>query len=300
MHSSSIRGFILFTMAMVSVLTAGSAQAARKDVLVVPARQRTVALAFDVQAMRDLVMITYRGTASTGSPLMHVWTPSAKAWRELSPEEYAFGQFMTSQPGTLFLVGTDHDLPASVIEGAAQAAKVIRIDSISMAEVANTLDQHLKFSTREWKALSERHGLQTRDLNYERRKWGRFGPPPSARPAEPEKTVFPDDEFPQDMTESPDAATDTADAVPAEPKTDDATTSVDGGTPTEAPAPVIEPAIEPVIEPETPEPFVLDASAGAPLEPEAAVPPAVPAIEEKGATPPADLPTIDELLPEDK
>jgi len=280
MSSRSVYRFTLIALTLVPFLVAGNALAARQqDVLVVPARQRTVALALDVRAMRDLVMITYRGTASTGTPLMHIWTPSANAWQELAPEAYAIGQFMPSQPGTLFLIGSDQDLPASVIQGAAQAAKVVRIDSVSIPEIANTLNQHLKFSTREWKALAERHGMQTRDLNYERRKWGRFGPPSTEQPAEPPKPVSEErvvDVAPQEMPEG---------------------------------MPVVEtaPARTAVSADAAPAPIVFDASAGAPLAPEAAAAPAVvatppvtPVIEEKETVPQAVLPTIDELLPEDK
>lgn len=290
MYSRTTRRFIMTTLVMLPFLAAGRAEAARQqDVLVVPARQRTVALAIDVRAMRDLVMITYRGTATTETPLMHVWSPSAKAWQELPAEAYAFGQFMPSQPGTLFLIGADRDLPASVIEGASQAAKVVRIDSISMAEMANTFNQHMKFSTREWRALAERHGLQTTDLNYERRKWGRFGPPPSARP-EPE--AIPSAEVEDAVPPPPEDIADTTELIaPEEPQPAVATDPVE-----------IEMPAEPAdTEPEAAAPFVLDTSAGAPLEPETTEPPPdTPVIEEKGATPPAHLPTIDELLPEDK
>lgn len=288
MNITPVSRFNLIALTLVPFLAAGSAQAARQqDVLVVQARQRTVALALDVRAMRDMVMITYRGTASTGTPLMHVWSPSANAWQELAPEAYAVGQFMPSQPGTLFLIGSD--VPASVIDGAAQAAKVVRIDSVSIPEIANTLNQHLNFSTREWKALAERHGMQTRDLNYEQRKWGRFGPPSSERPA-PEKPAMPDEQMPQELTESLDAAA-SAPVVAELMKA--------ARNDTEAPAPAVEP--------EAPAPIKLDAAAGAPLEPEAAVapvvvttPPLSPVSEEKGAVPQAALPTIDELRPEDK
>jgi len=276
MKNSTICRFSLIALTLVPFL-AGNAQAARRqDVLVVPVRQRTVALALDVRAMRDLVLITYRGTASTGTPLMHIWSPAANAWQELAPESYAIGQFMPSQPGTLFLIG--NDVPASVIEGAAQAAKVVRIDSVSISEIANTLNQNLKFTPREWTALAERHGMQTRDLNYERRKWGRFGPPPSERP---------EAEIPQESTVSPEVAV-------ADPEvTAPVTSEVESTTPA-------------TIKPEVVAPIVLDASAGAPLAPEAAVSPSAneapvaPVIEGKKSVPEVALPTIDELLPENK
>jgi hypothetical protein len=278
----------MVTLAALPLLGTGRADAARKqDVLVVPTRQRTVALAFDVRAMRDLVMITYRGTASTQNPLMHVWSPSANAWQELSAEAYAFGKFTTSQPGTIFLIGSDSDLPASVIEGASQASKVVRIDSISIAEMANIFNQHLAFSPREWKALAERHGLQTTDLNYERRKWGRFGPPPSERTGVQKAPVFPADELPKDIEQG----IPTREATPVKINQKQTTPAA-------------------VAPPTPPAPITLDVSAaGASLEPEAAATPSVIAtppvtpvvIEEKGArTPPTALPTIGDLLPEDK
>lgn len=280
MNRRTICRFTLVALTLVPFLAAGSAQAARQqDVLVLPARQRTVALALDVRAMRDMVMITYRGTASTATPLMHIWSSSANAWKELAPEAYAIGQFMPSQPGTLFLIGSD--VPASVIEGAAQAAKVVRIDSVSIPEIANTLNQHVKFSSREWKALAERHGMQTRDQNYERRKWGRFGPPTSARSAE---------EVPQEVTESMENAV-------AAPVVAELLKAAKNNV--EATAPVTKPV-------EAAAPIVLDASAGPSLEPDAAVLPAAtvqpapPVIKEKASVPQADLPTIDDLLPENK
>ena len=291
MYNRTVRRLIQLTLITLPLLGMHHANAASRDVLVVPARRRTVAMALDVRALRELTLITYRGTAATEVPLMHVWSPSANAWQELANEDYQFGQFMPSQPQTLFLIGTDRDLPASVIEGASQAASVVRIDSVSMADIANTLNGHFEFSSREWRALAERHGLQTTDLNYERRKWGRFGPPPSAKPDGPEaKPEFPDDEFPVE-----------ADDVPVDME-------VTSDPPVAAPPAVADQADDmhmvvtpPVaVKPPPPPPIVLDAATEAPLEPEAAPPVTAPAGEQKGATPQAHLPGIYELLPEDK
>jgi hypothetical protein len=56
----------------------------------------------------------------------------------------------------------------------------------------------------------------------------------------------------------------------------------------------------PAIEPKAVAPIVLDASEGALLTPETNGKPGLPVIEEKGSVPQADLPTIDDLLPENK
>lgn len=289
MYNRTVRRLVLLNLVTLPIFGMHQANAASRDVLVVPARQRTVAMALDVRALRELTLITYRGTATTEVPLMHVWSPSANAWQELSTEAYAFGRFMNVQPQTLFLIGTDRDLPASVIEGASQASKVIRIDSVSMADIANTLNGHFKFSSREWRALAERHGLQTTDLNYERRKWGRFGPPPSAKPDVPAaKPAFPDDEFPaEDVSADTEVTSDPSVATP--PAVVDQTADMQM---------VATPPVE--VAPPPQPPILLDATAEAPLEPEAAPPVTAPTREQKGETPQADLPAISELLPEDK
>lgn len=176
-----------------------AARDAKNDVIVVPARNRMIALAFDVQALRDVVMISYKGTAATADPLLHVWNRKTQQWEELGVQEYSIGQFMPAQPNNLYLIGTDRDLPPSVLSGAAQARSVIRIDTISIAEIVNILNQSMNFSEKEWKALAKRHGLETRDLNYERRKWGRFGAP-GTRIAPPKPAVgmveSPEEEIP--------------------------------------------------------------------------------------------------------
>ncbi len=235
--------------------TAGPAVAAKNDVLVVPAVARMVGLAFDVQALRDVVLITYRGNAASKTPLLHVWNPTSGAWKQLSAEEYAFGQFMSTKPGTFYIVGTDSNLPSSVEKGAELAQKVIRINTLNVAETANTFNETMKFSEREWQALSDRHGLQTRDMNFEKRKWGRYGPPgshgknPRVAPAPATSTV---------------AALAKEEATPSTVQTPDAAKSV------EEPAaePVAEPAAEPVATPDTSAAPIPDTSASQSLDPE--------------------------------
>lgn len=282
MHKTKRLSFLTFTVVTFLCAFSGPNASAKNDVIIVPARQRMVALAFDIQSLRDLVMITYRGTTDTEQPLLHVWEPKTKAWRELSSDGFSVGQFMSSQPDTIYLVGTENSIPKMVIEGAAQARTVVRIDSISIAEVVNTLDQTMKFSESEWAALQERHGLQTRDLNYERRKWGRFGPPPGTVKASDEPAV--QEEVP--VMEAP-----SADHVEPLPEATEATAEDQASTP-----------------------FVMDNNASQPLAPDEA--PAVvaeaPVRAEKGSAAVEDnrlstiatetpvAPSAGSLSPEDK
>ncbi len=255
---------------------AAPSMAAKNDVIIVPARARILALAFDVYSLRGGSLVTYRGNAMSTAPLLHAWNTRRGEWQEMTLDEFTFGKFMPSPPDNLYIIGTASDVPPGIIDGAMQARKVIRIETLNMAETANAFHVNMKFSQREWRSLADRHGLQTKDLNYERRRWGRFGPPGTHHAASPpaiEPVPALDDELP--------------------PATEDAVIA-------EAPPPVVV-ATPPVV-------FIPDASAHQPLEPEE-IPAAIdstPAVEGKGMpapvsdTPPQATPVFETLAPEDK
>ena len=46
-----------------------------------------------------------------------------------------------------------------------------------MLTLVNSLDHIFDFSSREWKWLAKEHQLELKDLNSDRRKYGRFGKP---------------------------------------------------------------------------------------------------------------------------
>ncbi len=261
-----------------AILTSIAASASQNEVLIVPARQRVVELGFDMHTLRDLTLITYRTRGAAQSPLLHLWNSKSKSWNELNPESFAFGQFMTGQPRIIYLVGLPNDVPQILVDGAAQAKKVVRIETLDVVTLVNTLNETLNFSTREWKALEPRYGLKTKDLNEERRKWGRFGPPPSERKQH----------TPEPMTGTDDVVL-SVDDFGQQPSSEDI-----------APVPpVVAPAVLPVVE-KAPQPVpMLDSTTTEALAPDEA--PATPSIplQEKGMPDPEELPTprISELLP---
>ncbi|MBT3192279.1 MAG: hypothetical protein HN341_06960 [Verrucomicrobia bacterium] len=146
------------------------------DALVVPARHTIIQLGFDIAALRDVALVAYDHVEDSDVPLLHTWNASAHAWRQISIGEYNVGTFCDGSVNEMILVGTSEDLPAALIGGASQAEKVTRIDTLFLADVVNTLDKSMKFSKGEWKVLARRHALQIKDLNEERRRWGRYGP----------------------------------------------------------------------------------------------------------------------------
>lgn len=247
-HATKI-GLVLISLATLC----SSTMAARRnsaDVLVVPSRYTIVQLSFDIVALRDVALVAYGDNPGSEEPLLHAWDASSGAWKRITVDEYAVGAFSAKEPDEMFLVGSDNDLPATVMAGASQAEKVTRINTLSVVEVVNTLHQSMKFNEREWRLLAERHGLKIKDFNYERRRWGRYGPP-GAKRKKP-------DEVAEALEEELDEAIGPA-AEETEPVVDEPATL---GPVEEGDMPAVEPAeakapkpprAKTMVEPETPE-----------------------------------------------
>jgi hypothetical protein len=163
--------------------------AADSSVMVVPSRHTIVQLAFDIEALRGTTLIAYDKHMNTDETVLHTWDADKQAWARLTLDEYAMGAFSQGTPGEMILVGSDVDLPADILAGASQAKKVTRINTLDLVTVVNTLDKSMSFKPGEWKALAERNGLQIEDSNFERRRWGRYGPPTKAKQTQAEDVI---------------------------------------------------------------------------------------------------------------
>jgi len=186
---------IAMVMAVVAVMCGSSVYAAKGDgsVLVVPARYRVIQLAFDVAALRDVTLVSYENSDAGKDPVLYRWDRLSSAWKSMTVDEYAVGSFSVTTPREMILVGSGKDLPATLIAGASQAKKVIRIESLNIVDMVNSLNKSMKFTPREWQILSERHGFTYKDKNEERRRWGRYGPPGERKAAKKAAAVKGDD-----------------------------------------------------------------------------------------------------------
>jgi len=178
-HAAKI-GLVLISLATLCTSTM-AARHNSADVLVVPSRYTVVQFAFDIVALRDVALVAYSDNPKSEEPLLHAWNADSGAWKRITVDEYAVGAFSSEEPDEMILVGSDSDLPDTVIAGASQAKNVTRIKTLGIVDLVNTLHKRMKFSEREWNLLAERHGLKIKDLNYERRRWGRYGPPKTKR-----------------------------------------------------------------------------------------------------------------------
>jgi len=230
--------------------------------VVVPARERVVKLGFDVAALREAVLIAYQVNPADGQPVLHIWDVVAKAWKPLSLDAYAFGQFFERDPDYIYLLGADADLPGVLVTGAEQfGCTVHRIRTLDVADALNELNQTMKFSWREWRALSERHGLQIEDKNWALRKWGRRGPPSKKHhaPAPDQPPVEAEALAPAGIEAEPPAAETDSGAAPVGMDADAATDHALPGEPAvaapEAPAvEAVEMAVDAAVTKPTPAP----------------------------------------------
>jgi hypothetical protein len=161
-----------------------SAPTARRGaVLVVPRRPTLVQVGFDITYLRPVVLVCFETGPGLAAPALSVWDSNSGAWRRMGLDHFRSGSFLTFNPKKAIIVGTEAELPASIAGGTTWAGETVRIANLSIDNVFNILSDTMNFSGAEWRWLAKRYGLRIRDLNVERRRWGRYGPPGgSSRP----------------------------------------------------------------------------------------------------------------------
>jgi hypothetical protein len=175
--NSHVRGWVYLVVALV---VAGSAWARtmavpEQYVLMVPERFRLIQFGADISALCEVPLITYDSGALSedGGLRLFSWSPSQKIWRPLDEASFS-ANVGEGRLGTVLLVGLDADIP-KVLTSALTGTPVARIETLELAQVANALNTHLKFTSKQWKGLAAKHGLQLEDRNATKRKQGRYG-----------------------------------------------------------------------------------------------------------------------------
>ena len=170
--------FVLALFCCAAVPFAARAGQTESTVLVIPARYTIVQMGFDIAHLRPVSLVAYPATLPTHAPpTLHVWNREAQDWIPTSVAEYGEGSIFLTRPSTALVLGPDADLPAGLADASERlAARAERIPALDVVEWVNTLDRHLNFTAQEWRWLADRHGLQIKDLNDERRRYGKYGP----------------------------------------------------------------------------------------------------------------------------
>ena len=241
---------ILSVALIVASLWGEAALAGRgqKTVLVIPSRHRLVQFAMDIARLRPTYIVAYGPRNSPSDTAFYLWNAQTEEWKDISMEEYEKGSVFDASAQILALVGTDKDLPAGLPSQPNWATKTERIGSLNPAEMANALNGIMKFTPVEWRWLARRYGLTITDVNAERRRYGKYGPPGTQRgPKMPEASVEPPPApMPPAAGEEQKIAPASPSPEPAEPKFDvavpPAPAPAEAATPpAQAPAPVVPP-----------------------------------------------------------
>lgn len=146
-----------------------SGPTAPRDSLVVPARQTILQVAFDVARLRPVQLFSYAIDSKHRFVGLFAWDEGRTAWIRVSA--------LHDSGRRIVFVGADNDVSPESVGIVGYSDTLIKVDPNGLVEFLNRLDGLFKFTPREWGWLAQRYKLQTRDLNEERRKYGRFGKP---------------------------------------------------------------------------------------------------------------------------
>ena len=154
--------------------------ASEATLVVVPARYRMIQLAFDLAALRDTAVVSYRWERKATPPEFYRW--AGTEWVALPVDAYA-----KMAAGPVIIVGID--VPPAVLAVSAATAKPLVLATFDMAELVNQIDKVLRFTPAEWKWLAARYDLVLTDSNAERRHYGRYGSPAGKQQAESDLVI---------------------------------------------------------------------------------------------------------------
>lgn len=148
--------------------TPASAEADGLTLLVMPARYSTLQLGFDIARTFPTVLVSYRGDASSPTPVIDAWDGSA--WVPVSVADYQDGRFLTASPRRAILIGDDRLLPPAMREVERWCPSVNIVPATDTPTILNHVGRWLDFSSADWKWFAARYRLQLKDLNADARR----------------------------------------------------------------------------------------------------------------------------------
>lgn len=187
---------LLAALFLVSSSPAPGAVRGSDTVLVVPALPAVLKLAFDLENMRDITLVSVRApsaptrgialkkpiAAESAEPLIHVWT--GREWQYVPFNDFSSMAFIEKTPKTVIVIGDDQMAPQALLQNMNWPCKIERLPTINPADLLNGLNPYFDFSSREWKRLAEANALQLEDVNAAKRSFNPYNVPRSKMPLE--------------------------------------------------------------------------------------------------------------------
>jgi hypothetical protein len=148
-------------------------------VLVIPAKPSVVAFCTDVAMMRNVDVVSYEMTKkTTNAPsvlVLNLWNGKGADWTKIGLEEYKAGSIFKEMPKRVIFVGDNQEVKTA----SSAMGDLSAIPNLDTMGLANGLNDIFKFTSSQWKYLSKHYELKLKDLNWERRRYGKYGPPGS-------------------------------------------------------------------------------------------------------------------------
>jgi len=136
--------------------------------MVVPARYSVLQVAFDMERRYPVILVSYQGDASSGTPLIHAW--DGREWVYVSLEDYAQAAFLRRRPERIVLVGDEEQLPPVLVDASRWCPLVMSIPSEDTSTIINSMGKVLDFGPADWQWFAARYNLRLYDLNAEERR----------------------------------------------------------------------------------------------------------------------------------
>lgn len=160
----------VFLSLPVSNISAQSANS--RMVLIFPARPAVVQSAFDAAWLRPIELISYDKDRD-GNLLMWRWNSTQQKWIDLPAENLRSNLLMRERKPEVLVIGDNSEIVTRIQEATVWAESVDTLMDMNKLPVFNRLNESLQFSSREWRWLADRHGIQLQDVSVERRRYGR-------------------------------------------------------------------------------------------------------------------------------
>lgn len=193
---STVCKFLVF-MALITALSfvgtpALAADEAPEAVVLIPDRMVMVEYGFNLASLRDVLLVSYRSYEPRNPMLLHVW--NGMKWAPVSHEEYRSGGFLPGAPKTVIAIGDQTTMLPDLLAAAPEWCQNYKhITTLNIGDVVNETGTILGFKDREWKKLAKIYDLSIVDLNAERRKYGKYGPPAAEKKPPAKKEEAPVD-----------------------------------------------------------------------------------------------------------
>jgi len=126
-----------------------------------------------------VTLVSYEVGKKTNDPALtlRLWNGANESWTKITLDEYRSGRVFGQKPQRVVLVAIGDKAVAEIKTASAAFGGIDTVSNLDAMGLANGLNEIYHFSASHWKFLAKRYELKLKDLNAERRRYGKYGPP---------------------------------------------------------------------------------------------------------------------------